>query len=151
MCCVITNVAHVYCCSFAGMHHSFLCFGHCDRIKHACRIFSTAAIKQTTFGYAFGVYTCYASHYLLLMLPSCFEYCPLQGESEDATLHIGGLRLQCEGDSVFEIAGNRRQKASNAFDCPIENAYCFCIRLRLSLSAGQETSLYYDTAIIVRR
>ncbi|DBB10682.1 TPA: hypothetical protein ACH3X3_007185 [Trebouxia sp. C0006] len=33
-----------------------------------------------------------------------------QGESEDATLHIGGLRLQCEGDSVFEIAGNRRQK-----------------------------------------
>ena len=78
-----------------------------------------AAIKQNHFWYAFGVYTCYASHYSLLMLPSSFEYCPLQGESEDAPLHIGGLRIHCEGDSGFEIAGNRRQKASDAFDCPV--------------------------------
>jgi len=106
--------------------------------------------SKTTFGYAFGVYTCYASHYSLLMLPSSFEYCPLQGEREDAPLHIGGLRIHCEGDSVFEIAGNRRQKASNAFGCPEQSAYCFCIRIRLSLSAGQETSLYRGTAIIVR-
>ena len=78
-----------------------------------------------------------------------FSTAPLQGESEDAPLHIGGLRIHCEGDSVFEIAGNGRQQASNTFDCLEQIAYCFCIRL--SLSAGQETSLYSVTAIIVRR
>ncbi len=52
------------------------------------------------------------------MLPSTFEYCPLQGESEDAPLHIGGLRIHCEGDSIYEIAGRGWQKASDAVDCP---------------------------------
>ena len=75
--------------------------------------------SRTTSVYAFGVYTCYAFRNSLLMLPSSFKDCPLQGESEDAPLHIGGLRIHCEGDSVFEIAGNRRQKASDAFDCPV--------------------------------
>ena len=133
------------------MHDLFSCFRHCDRIKHACRIYSTSGYQAEPLSLTRLVSVHAVRSGKEVPMLSSSEYCPLQGESEDAPLHIGGLRIHCEGDSVFEIAGNGRQKASNAFLGAGHSAYCFCNRLRLFLSAGQETSLYCATAVIIRR
>ena len=36
----------------------------------------------------------------------------LQDLGEDAPLHVGGLRLDCNGDSLQEITGTGRRQAS---------------------------------------
>ena len=51
-------------------------------------------------------------HRSILRESPCFV--SVQELGEDAPLHIGGLRLHCDGDNVYEIAGSRRKQESTA-------------------------------------